>query len=62
VVAGNGIGISKRRDLKDADSVVLPLVIGLVQNQLDGKIEFINKAGTEVRVTFKEESPLPGEA
>jgi len=55
VVSDNGIGISRHEDINKSGSIGLMLVKGLVENQLQGKIEFSGKEGTEVRITFKEE-------
>ena len=54
VVGDNGIGVSGKLVSGKIESIGLWLVRVLVENQLQGKIEFSGKAGTEVRITFKE--------
>ncbi|MBN2290576.1 MAG: PAS domain S-box protein [Candidatus Glassbacteria bacterium] len=56
VVSDNGIGMPKGRDSGRMESIGLLLVTGLVENQLQGEIEFSGKGGTEVRITFREDS------
>jgi PAS domain S-box-containing protein len=56
VVADNGVGIPPGLDFHETDSVGLLLVTGLVENQLQGEIEFTGTAGTEIRIIFTEET------
>lgn len=60
VVSDNGIGIPKDLDYRTDETYGLYLVTGLVEKQLQGKIEISGKpvvAGTEVKITFQEDNP-----
>lgn len=54
VVSDNGVSIPEDVDIRNTKSLGLQLVIGLVENQLDGKIELNRENGTEFRISFKE--------
>ena len=53
VFEDNGIGVSSDFDWRDSKTLGLGLVITLVENQLDGSIEFINQDGLKFVVEFK---------
>ncbi len=50
-VSDNGIGLSKKIDLKDPETLGLQLIFSLVQ-QLDGKINVTSKKGTDFSISF----------
>jgi PAS domain S-box-containing protein len=52
VVRDDGLGLSGDVDVHEPRSVGLHLVNGLVKNQLDGQIEFVRAAGTEIHMKF----------
>ena len=52
VVRDNGLGLPDDVDIDQPESVGLHLVNGLVKNQLDGKMEVRQDAGTEIRIKF----------
>ena len=51
VIGDNGVGFPEGIDYKNTQSLGLQLVNTLV-SQLDGKIELVNKEGTEFRIFF----------
>jgi len=51
-VGDNGIGIPESLDWKNTDSLGLKLVSGLVERQLQGKIELVRSGGTEFIISF----------
>jgi len=51
-IADNGVGMPKEIDYRNTESLGLQLVMALT-DQLNGKIELINKEGTQYNLTFK---------
>jgi len=58
-VRDNGVGIARRRDRTDADSLGLQLVEALSE-QLGGTLEIDTRGGTEVRIAFAEAGTSKG--
>jgi len=54
IIEDNGVGLPKNIDYKNTESLGLQLVMTLVE-QINGKIELINKNGTTFKITFKNE-------
>ena len=56
MIADNGIGIPEGFDLRNTKTLGLQLVVGLIENQLGGKIELNCENGVEYLIRFKEPS------
>jgi PAS domain S-box-containing protein len=52
VVGDNGIGLPEGLDFRNTKTLGMELVITLV-GQLEGSIEYVNKGGTEFKITFE---------
>lgn len=52
IVSDNGAGFPEDADWRGLDSLGLSLVIGLVENQLGGRLELIREQGTMFRMVF----------
>ena len=53
-IADNGIGMPEGFDLRKTNSFGLQIVVGLMENQLSGKVELNLENGVEFLIKFKE--------
>lgn len=53
-IADNGIGVPQDFDFRNTKSLGLQIVVNLVENQLQGKVDMIRSEGVEFRIRFKD--------
>ncbi len=53
VVGDNGIGLPKDVNFRKTNTLGMQLIVGLTENQLEGKLEKIGNKGTKFKISFK---------